>query len=110
MYRASRGYSGAGGSGLLGHESLEDRNQELEGELKGKISALKSLSIDIGMEVREQNRLLKDLDDGFDSTHSIFSNTIGKIAKLAKSHQKYFIYYLLLFCIFVFLVLWFYIR
>jgi hypothetical protein len=28
----------------------------MEGELKGKISALKSLSIDIGMEVREQNR------------------------------------------------------
>ena len=55
MYRASRGYPGAG-SGFLGHESLEDRNQELEGELKGKISALKSLSIDIGMEVREQNK------------------------------------------------------
>jgi blocked early in transport 1 len=54
MYRANRGYPGAGG--FLGHESIEDRNQELEGELKGKISALKSLSIDIGMEVREQNR------------------------------------------------------
>jgi hypothetical protein len=62
MYRASRGYPGAGGggsSGFLGHESLEERNQELEGELKGKISALKSLSIDIGMEVREQNRYLE---------------------------------------------------
>jgi hypothetical protein len=48
---------GGGGGGFLGHESLEERNQEMEGELKGKISALKSLSIDIGMEVREQNRL-----------------------------------------------------
>jgi hypothetical protein len=47
---------GGGGGGFLGHESLEERNQEMEGELKGKISALKSLSIDIGMEVREQNR------------------------------------------------------
>ncbi len=28
----------------------------------------------------------------------------------AKSHQKYYIYYLLLFCLFVFLVLWFFIR
>jgi hypothetical protein len=50
---------GGGGGGFLGHESLEERNQEMEGELKGKISALKSLSIDIGMEVREQNRLAK---------------------------------------------------
>ncbi len=49
---------GGGGGGFLGHESLEERNQEMEGELKGKISALKSLSIDIGMEVREQNRYL----------------------------------------------------
>ncbi len=29
-------------------------------------------------------RLLKDIDDGVDSTHSMFSNTIGKIAKLGK--------------------------
>ena len=32
------------------------------------MSALKSLSIDIGAEVREHNRLLKDVDDDFDST------------------------------------------
>jgi hypothetical protein len=31
------------------------------------------------------SRLLKDLDDGFDSTHSMFSNTIGKIAKLGEN-------------------------
>ena len=34
MYRANRGYPGNPPGGLMGHESLEDYNQELEGELK----------------------------------------------------------------------------
>ena len=41
MYRANRGYPGnpAGGpggqgAGFMGHESIEEHNQELEGELK----------------------------------------------------------------------------
>ena len=108
MYRANRGYNHP--QGFMGNETLEERNEELEGELKGKISALKSLSIDIGVEVNEQNKLLKNMDDHFDSTHSMFSNTIGKVLKMAKAHHNYYIYYLLAFCMFVFLILWFYIR
>ena len=38
------------------------------------------------------------------------TNTIGKVGKLLKSHSNYHIHYLLLFCLFVFLVLWLYIR
>ena len=98
------------GGNVYGNESLEEENEYLEGELKGKISALKSLSIDIGTEVKEQNKFLKSMDDQFDSTGSMFSNTIGKVMRLAKSNHKYYIYYLLGFCIFVFLILWIYIR
>ena len=32
------------------------------------MNVLKSLSIDIGTQVRKHNRLLKDVDDDFDST------------------------------------------
>ena len=108
-YRGNRGYPHPQG-GVYGNESLEEENEYLEGELKGKISALKSLSIDIGTEVKEHNKFLKEMDDQFDSTHSMFSNTIGKVLRLAKSNHKYYIYYLLAFCMFVFLVLWIYIR
>jgi blocked-early-in-transport protein 1 len=108
MYRSNRGYPGPGG--FMGHETLEESNQQQEGELKGKIGALKSLSINIGVEVREQNRLLNEMDDGFDSTASMFSNTIGKLSRLVKNRPRFYIYYLLFFCLFVFLVLWFYIR
>ena len=50
------------------------------------------------------------MDDQFDSTHSMFGNTIGKVLKLAKSNGKYYIFHLLTFCLFVFFVLWLTIR
>lgn len=40
---------------------LEDENERLEDELKGKIHALKSLSIDIGTEVRYQDKMLRGM-------------------------------------------------
>lgn len=65
--------------GIMGNESLEDQNLEMEGELKGKVSQLKSLSINIGLELNEQKKLLSDMDDGFDNTSSFITNTIGKV-------------------------------
>ena len=109
-FRGNRGYPHPQQGNIYGHETLEEENEQLEGELKGKISALKHISIGIRDETREQNKLLRSMDDQFDSTDSMFGNTIGKVLKLAKSNHKYYIYYLLLFCLFVFLVLWFTIR
>ena len=108
-YRGSRvpGYTQGP---VMGHESLEDQNEQMESDMKDKVSQLKSLSINIGMELKDQRTLLDDMDDGFNSTSSIITNTIGKVGKLLKSHSNYHIHYLLLFCLFVFLVLWFYIR
>ena len=108
-YRGSRvpGYTQGP---VMGHESLEDQNEQMESDMKDKVSQLKSLSINIGMELKDQRTLLNGMDDGFNSTSSIITNTIGKVGKLLKSHSNYHIHYLLLFCLFVFLVLWFYIR
>ena len=77
-YRPNR-YPAAQGPAFMGNETLEDRNEEMEGDLKGKVSALKSLSINIGLELKEQDKLLRDMDDGFDSTSSVIKNTIGKV-------------------------------
>ena len=63
-----------------------------------------------GIEIVEQNNYLNKMNDQFDTTDSMFRNTIGKVMKLAKSSHKYYIYYLLAFCLLVFLVLWLYIR
>ena len=78
-YRPNRYPAAQGPPAFMGNETLEDQNEEMEGELKGKVSALKSLSINIGLELKEQDKLLRDMDDGFDSTSSVIKNTIGKV-------------------------------
>ena len=95
---------------VMGHESLEDQNEQMESDMKDKVSRLHQLSINIGMELKEQKTLLNDMDNGFNSTSSIITNTIGKVGKLLKSHSNYHIHYLVLFCLLVFFVLSFYIR
>ena len=91
-YRGSRvpGYTQGP---VMGHESLEDQNEQMESDMKDKVSQLKSLSINIGMELKEQDKLLKDMDNKFDSASSIITNTIGKVGKLLKSHSNYHIHY-----------------
>ena len=105
----SRNAHAATGYGALGHEQLEDQNNQQEDELKEKVSALASLAIEIGHEVKEHNRLLKDADNTFDSVGSLLGNTIGKVKKLARSGYKYYFLYLFIFALFVFIVLWLYI-
>jgi blocked-early-in-transport protein 1 len=95
--------------GVGGHEQLEEQNTAAEGELHDKVGLLKSLAIDIGDEVKLHNKLLNEADDTFDNVGGLLGNTIGKVRQLAKSGYRYYLLYLFLFCIFVFLVLWFYI-
>lgn len=43
------------------HNVVEDENERMTDELKDKIHALKSLSIDIGTEVKYQDKMLKGM-------------------------------------------------
>ena len=43
------------------HNTMEDENERMTEELKDKIHALKSLSIDIGTEVKYQDKMLKGM-------------------------------------------------
>ena len=47
-----------------------------------QIGALKSLTIDIGAEVKEHNRLLKETDDIFDSVQGGLSNAMSKVSNV----------------------------
>ena len=94
----------------LGHEHLEEQNEEAELELRNKVGALKSLTIDIGSTIREHNKYLKEVDDEFDSTFGQLLHNITRVVKLAKSGSRWHFFYLFLFCLFVFLVLWWLIK
>lgn len=92
------------------NDPIEEENQRLTEELQGKIGALKSLTIDIGHEVRYQDKLLRGIDDDMDRTGGFLSNTMNRVVRLGRNgHQKYMLY-MFLFALFVFLLLYFVIK
>ena len=93
---------------FVGHELLEDQNEQMESHLKDKVSQLNDIAIKIGMELKDQENLTNGLNETSDNLSSIITNTTG--GKMLKSQSNYHIRYLLLFCLFVFLVLWLYVR
>ncbi|KAJ1351448.1 hypothetical protein KIN20_007450 [Parelaphostrongylus tenuis] len=68
---AYRGPSTSGGGGGYESSYLERHNDSLVEELSTKVAALKKVTISIGEDVREQNRLLSGLDDDFDSSKGL---------------------------------------
>ncbi|ESO12975.1 hypothetical protein HELRODRAFT_159569 [Helobdella robusta] len=85
---------------------IEEENDQLEKDLKNKVGLLKKVTIDIGHEVREQNKLLKEMDDDFDKSTGFLKSTMARVKKIAKSGHFYIYIYLLLFAAFVFFVIW----
>jgi len=86
-------------------DDLELENERLADDLKNKISSLKSLTIDIGNEVRYQDRILNDLDDDMSRTGGFMHNTIGRVMRLNKG-KRGTTCYMLLFALLVFLILY----
>lgn len=85
---------------------LENENDRMADELKDKIHTLKSLSIDIGNEVKYQDRLLREVDDDMDRTGGFLGGAMGRVLRLGKGSHNYYILYLFLFSIFIFFVLY----
>jgi len=91
-------------------QMLEEENQQLEEAMKGKVKALKSLSIDIGTEVREQNKFLSDMDSDFDNSGGLLGKTMNRLKGLTKAgHWKIWLY-VAAFAFFVFFMCWVIVR
>ncbi|KAI5141456.1 Bet1 [Manis pentadactyla] len=56
------------GHANAGYSACEEENERLTESLRNKVTAIKSLSIEIGHEVKHQNKLLAEMDTQFDST------------------------------------------
>lgn len=81
-------------------------NERLEAELQGKIGALKSLTIDIGHEVRYQDKVLRGIDDDMDRTGGFLGNTMSRVVRLGRNGHQGYMCYMFLFVVFVFFVLY----
>ncbi|XP_006636080.1 BET1 homolog [Lepisosteus oculatus] len=93
-----------------GYSVHEEENENLSEGLRAKVSALKHLSIDIGTEVKYQNKMLSDMDSDFESTGGLLGATMGRLKLLSRGSQTRLFCYLLLFALFVFFVLYWVIR
>ncbi|CAG0903028.1 unnamed protein product [Darwinula stevensoni] len=91
-------------------DHLEDENDHLTEGLKEKIGALKSVSLEIGVELKEHNRLLSEMDDDFEKSHGILRKTMTRVVQMAKAGHNRYLLYLFLFSLFVFFVIWLLIK
>ncbi|KAG7206754.1 hypothetical protein KM043_000676 [Ampulex compressa] len=71
------------------HNPIEDENDRMADELKDKIHALKSLSIDIGTEVKYQDKMLRGMDDDFERTNVSLSSSVARVLRLVIHIREY---------------------
>ncbi|KRZ56830.1 DNA methyltransferase 1-associated protein 1 [Trichinella nativa] len=76
---------------------LESDNDQLVDQLKNKVSKLKTLTIDIGDEVRRQNKDLSNLDDHFEANRNVLESTMRRLGIISRSGSNRFLCYLILF-------------
>ncbi|KAA8585979.1 hypothetical protein FQN60_007548 [Etheostoma spectabile] len=91
MRRAGLGEGGTGNYVASGYSVYEEENEHLQEGLRSKVSALKS-------------------DSDFDSTGGLLGATIGRVKQLSRGSQTKLLCYMLLFCLFVFFVLYWFIK
>lgn len=89
---------------------VEEENDNLTEMLRDKVTALKKVTIDIGQEVRDQNRLINDMDTEFDKSGGFLRSTMSRVTAMAKAGHNCYILYLLLFAMFVFFICWLIIK
>lgn len=89
---------------------MERQNDSLVDQLSGKVAALKKITIAIGDDVRDQNRLLNEMDSDFDASKSLLGSTMRKLNVVAKAGGKNMLCYLILFSLFVFFVIYYLAR
>ena len=118
MYGRSGGgaYGRRGGGDLEGgrHNDtnagiLEQQNNERINELSEQVNRLKGLTIDIGNEVSEQNRLLENMGDGFQNAKDMLQGSLVRIGTMLESggakHMCYMVGFVVLVIVFLYWVM-----
>ena len=85
---------------------MEQQNDERISELSEQVARLKGLTIDIGNEVREQNSLLDQMQDGFSSTGDMLAGSLRRIGTMLESGGAKHMMYMVGFIVGVMVLLW----
>ncbi|XP_046986647.1 BET1 homolog [Schistocerca americana] len=85
---------------------LEEENEKMTALLRDKIHDLKAVTLEIGNEVKYQEKLLNHMADDFDRTGGFLKNTMNRVVRLGKGSHNHYILYLFIFSFSVFFTLW----
>ncbi|VDD93636.1 unnamed protein product [Enterobius vermicularis] len=92
------------------NDFMERQNDDLVEKLSSKVAALKKITIAIGDDVRDQNRLLNEVDSEFDASKSLLGSTMKRLGIVARSGGGSMLCYLVLFSLFVFFIIYYLAR
>ena len=85
---------------------FEDDNNHQIDVLSDQVNMLKQMSIDIGVEVSDQNRLLDGMDENIDHTDGLLGSTLDRLNDLGSTGTRQQMFALVLFVVLGFLVLY----
>ncbi|TKR64204.1 hypothetical protein L596_024778 [Steinernema carpocapsae] len=105
-YRGTKG----GDYGNGGWSSMQQQNDDMTDQLAHRVGALKGISIAIGNDIREQNRLINEMESDFDRAGGFLGSTMQHLKRVARTGGKNLILYVLLFSLFVLIVIYWLIR
>lgn len=87
-------------------EKEEDGGADMEENIMHKTAKLKQITISLGNEIRDSNKLINGLDSDFDKSKNFLDYTLNRVNRLSKSGNCKLYLYLIMFCLFVFFVLY----
>ncbi|XP_054574457.1 BET1 homolog [Eptesicus fuscus] len=92
-----------------GYSAREEENKHTE-RMRRQVKVIRDLTIEIGEEVKTQNKLLAEMDSQFDSTTGFLGRTMEKLKILSRGSQTKLMCYMVLFSLFVFFVIYWIIK
>eukprot|EP00472_Partenskyella_glossopodia_P011941 CAMPEP_0197541440 /NCGR_PEP_ID=MMETSP1318-20131121/67155_1 /TAXON_ID=552666 /ORGANISM="Partenskyella glossopodia, Strain RCC365" /LENGTH=105 /DNA_ID=CAMNT_0043100611 /DNA_START=690 /DNA_END=1007 /DNA_ORIENTATION=- len=94
----------------LAMEDMEENNNKLLGQLGNKVHMLKSLAIDIGTEVKQQNQMLDQMEPGMGNLRGMFRKTMSALGTLSSGGGSCHMCYLICFVFAFFMLLKYFIM
>eukprot|EP00037_Helgoeca_nana_P001171 m.25521 g.25521 ORF g.25521 m.25521 type:complete len:119 (+) comp11520_c0_seq1:1466-1822(+) len=104
----NRAGNGRGGGGADTTEAfMEQENNSLHMQLLAQTKAMKEIAIDIGDEVKVHNSLLDGLQADMLSAEGLLGGTVNRLSKVTGLKSNSVLCYLVGFCVFVFILMWY---
>ncbi|CAJ0583823.1 unnamed protein product, partial [Mesorhabditis spiculigera] len=94
-------------AGNYSYTPLENQNDQKIDGISQKLNALRNITVNIQDEVRQQNRLLNDMDTDFDSSQGLLGATMHRLGITTRSGGTKLICYLAGFSLFVLFTIYF---